>query len=177
LASVLVVAAVILGARTAVAENLGPGGSRIIVGDEVVGDYRLLVTSAPNPALTGSVTFVIRVSDPQTGRKVLDAQVDIELTLPATGAVLTAPATQQNAGNNIDYAAHISIEQEGQWNGVLRVRGDLGASEVKFTQGVNAPRQLNTVILVGIPFLAILVVFGAMWMARSSERKAVQTSN
>jgi len=160
---------ILLTARAAVAENLGPGGARVIVGDEVIGAYRLLVTSAPNPATTGTVTFVVRVSDPQSGVTVKDAQVEVELRNGS--AVLMRPATHENAGNPVDYAAHIEIQQEGAWNGVVRVTGAAGASEVTFLQHVTAPRTVSTIILVGIPFGAILVVFVAFWLARSRSRE------
>jgi len=160
---------ILLTARAAAAENLGPGGSRVIVGDEVIGPYRLLVTSAPNPATTGPVTFVVRVTEPGSGVTVKDAAVEVELRNGS--AVLTQAATHANAGNPVDYAAHIPVEEAGAWNGVVRVTGPAGASEVTFLQQVTTPRALNTVILVGIPFAAILVVFVALWLARSRSRE------
>lgn len=165
---------IILTARAAAAENLGPGGSRVIVGDEVIGPYRLLITSSPNPATTGTVTFVVRVTDPQSNATVKDAQVEVELT-NGTASVNQA-ATHENAGNPVDYAAHIEIQQEGSWNGVVRVNGPAGASEATFLQQVTAPRTMSTVILVGIPFAAILVVFVALWMARSRGREEQDAS-
>jgi hypothetical protein len=165
---------IILTARAAAAENLGPGGgSRLIVGDEIVGAYRLLATSAPNPATTGTVTYVVRVSDPQSGAKVRDAQVEVELTSEDGATVIKDAATHKNAGNEIDYAAHIPIQQAGSWNGVIRVSGSAGNSEVKFLQTVSAPRSISTVILVGIPFLVMLGVFGAMYYVRAGGRKPV----
>ena len=161
---------VMLSAGAAAGENLGPGGSRVIVGDEVKGSYRLLVTSSPNPATTGTVTFVVRVSEPQSGALVRDAEVKVALTNGSTS--LEQAATHENAGNAVDYAAHIPVADAGSWNGAVRVTGAAGVSEVAFVQQVSTPRTLNMVILVGIPFAAILVVFGAMWFARNSSRKA-----
>lgn len=165
---------IILTARAAAAENLGPGGSRVIVGDEVMGSYRLLITSSPNPATTGTVTFVVRVTDPQSSVTVKDAQVEVELTNGS--AAIRQAATHENAGNPVDYAAHIEIQQEGAWNGIVRVTGPAGASEATFLQQVTAPRTMSTVILVGIPFAAILVVFVALWMARSRSREEQDAS-
>jgi hypothetical protein len=163
---------IFLTARAAAAENLGPGGgSRLIVGDEIVGAYRLLVTSSPNPATTGTVTYVVRVSDPKSGEKVRDAKVEVELTLPETGATLKEAATHQNAGNDIDYAAHIPVQPDGSWNGVVRVSGNLGGSEVKFVQTVSPPRSFSTVILVGLPFVVMLGVFAAMYFVRTGGKK------
>jgi hypothetical protein len=167
---------ILLTGGAAAAENLGPGGgSRLIVGDEVVGAYRLLATSSPNPATTGTVTYVVRVSDPQTGAKILDADVEIELSQPETGAVIKMAATHQNAGNNIDYAAHVPVDQTGSWNGVLRVKGALGSSEVKFLQNISPPRSFGTVVLIGVPFVVVLGVLGVMFFMRSSRKPASST--
>lgn len=172
LISLAMLALIIVTVADAAAENLGPGGgSRLIVGDEIVGAYRLLVTSSPNPATVGTVTYVIRVSDPQSGVKVRDAQVKIELTSEDGTMVIKDAATHENAGNDIDYAAHIPIEQPGAWNGVIRVSASAGSSEVKFLQTVSSLRSISTVILVGIPFLVMLGVFGAMYYVRASGRK------
>ncbi len=174
LVGLAIVILIIVTARAAAAENLGPGGgSRLIAGDEVVGAYRLLITSSPNPATTGTVTFVVRVSDPQSGAKVRDADVQIELTSEDGATVIKHAATHKDSGNDIDYAAHIPIGQAGSWNGVIRVSGSAGSSEVKFVQPVSAPRSMTTVILVGIPFLVMLTVFGAMYYVRSGGRKKV----
>ncbi len=98
----------------------------------------------------------------------------MELALTQTGQSVKQSATHADAGNEIDYAAHIPLAQEGTWDGVVRVTGAAGVSEVTFVQRVTPKRSFTTVILVGIPFLAILVVFGAMWYVRSGERAAAQ---
>jgi hypothetical protein len=164
----------ILTARLAAAENLGPGGSRVIIGDQAFGPYRLLVTSSPNPATTGTVTFVARVSDARSGTTVRDAQVEFVLTKGASA--LAQPATHEDAGNAIDYAAHIDLSEEGSWNGLVRVTGPTGTSEAQFVQQVTAPRTLNMVILVGIPFGAIVVVFVVMWLVRSRNSEGEEAS-
>ncbi len=99
LLALAVLALVMLTARAAAAENLGPGGgSRLIVGDEIAGAYRLLATSSPEPRHDRHVTFVVRVTDPQTGAKVRDAQVEVALTERRRRTVLRQAATHQNAG-------------------------------------------------------------------------------
>jgi hypothetical protein len=110
----------------------------------------------------------VRVTEPQSGAKVRDAQVEVALTKGSE--TIKAAATHENAGNSIDYAAHIQIQDAGAWDGVVRVTGPAGASEVTFLQQVSAPRTVGTIILVGIPFAAILGVFGAMWFVRTSRR-------
>lgn len=155
----------------ACAENLGPGGgTRVIAGDQLFGPYRLYITSAPEPAQVGIVTFVVRVSDAGSGEKVRDAQVSVELVDSKTGATLQGTATHNNAGNPIDYAAHIAIDQAGAWDGTIRVRGTAGEAEVRFLQRVTTPRQTGTLIAVGLPFAVILGALAVLWLVRARGR-------
>jgi len=153
------------------AENLGPGGgTRVIVGDETIGSYRILLTSSPEPAQTGKVTFVVRLSDPKTDEKVRDAEVVVELTHSENGAKLSQAATHADAGNPTDYAAHMQIDQTGQWAGVLRVRGPAGTAQASFIQRVVPKRQLSTLVIAGIPFLIILGLLAGLWFVRSGAQ-------
>jgi len=162
----------LLPAPHAQAENLGPGGgTRVIAGDEIVGPYRLLFTSSPEPAQIGTVTFVARLSDPKTGEKVRDAEVTVELKHSETGATLSHAATHADAGNPIDYVAHIPLDQAGQWEGILRVNGPAGSAELPFMQRVSPKRQLSTLILAGVPFLVVLGLLAGLWFARSGSQQ------
>lgn len=155
----------------AAAENLGPGGgTRIIAGDQRIGPYQVLATVSPEPAQVGVVTFVVRISDPVTGEKVRDAEVRIELVNPA-GATLVGAATHADAGNPVDYAAHIRIEQPATYNGKILIRGPAGNAEISFIQPVLSPRTAATAVIVGIPFLIVLAVMAGFWYLRSGARK------
>jgi hypothetical protein len=154
------------------AENLGPGGgTRVIVGDEIVGPYRLLFTSSPEPAQVGKVTFDVRLSDPKTDEKVRDAEVVVDLKHSETGATLSQAATHADAGNPTDYVAHLQLDQPGQWEGVLRVRGPAGSAELPFMQRVTPKRQLSTLVIAGAPFLVVLALLAGLWFARSGSRQ------
>jgi hypothetical protein len=155
------------------AENLGPGGgSRIVVGDEVVGSYRLLVTTAPEPAQVGVVTFIVRISDPVSDEKVRDADVTVELVHSEDGTLLTGAATHQNAGNPIDYAAHMQIEKPGLYDAKIRIVGPAGPAEVSFTQRVAARRGLGTLLWIGLPFVAVLGILAVIWFRRPGRSVA-----
>ena len=154
------------------AENLGPGGgTRIIVGDEIVGPYRLLVTVAPEPAQVGVVTFVVRISDPASDEKVRDADVTVELVHGEDGTVLSGAATHQNSGNPIDYAAHMQIEKPGTYNARIRITGTEGSAEVAFTQRVVARRGFGTLLLIAVPFVVVLGVLASVWLRSSKSRQ------
>jgi hypothetical protein len=162
----------LLVAPQAQAENLGPGGgTRVIVGDEIVGPYRILFTSSPEPAQIGRVTFLVRLSDPKTDEKVRDAEVVVDLKHSETGATLSQAAAHADAGNPTDYVAHVQLDQPGQWEGVLRVRGPAGSAELPFMQRISPKRQLSTLVIAGAPFLVVLGLLAGLWFARSGSRK------
>jgi hypothetical protein len=158
------------------AENLGPGGgTRVIAGDQVFGPYRLYITSSPEPAVVGSVTFVVRVSDTASDQKLRDAAVTVTLAHSVSGATLQSRATHEDAGNSIDYAAHILISEAGAWDGLIRVEGPAGAVETPFLLRVSPERRLATLIAVGLPFLVILAFLGGLWVVRSRRQPRPQT--
>ena len=155
------------------AENLGPGGgTRVITGDETVGPYRLFITSSPDPAQPGKVTFVVRITDPKTGETVKTADVRVALALPESGVSLDAPATHEDAGSPVDYAAHVQIDQPGQYEGIIRVTAAAGPAEVKFIQRVLTPRTTSTLVVLALPFAAALAILGGFWYLRAKARAA-----
>jgi len=157
--------------RSALAENLGPGGgSRIITGDDVVGPYRVLFTSSPEPAQPGTLSLVVRVSDPASGEKIRDAAVQVELVHSADGTKVQGTLTHFDAGNPIDYAAHLQIDKAGMWNGTLQISGPSGPAQVIFAQRVLSARQTSTLFVIGLPFLVLLCGLGGFWILRSSKR-------
>jgi hypothetical protein len=153
------------------AENLGPGGgTRILAGDQVIGPYRIYATVSPEPAYAGTLTFVVRLSDPTTNHKVLDADITVTLTDQADPAmVISGAATHANAGNPVDYAAHIPIDRPATYAGLIAVRGEAGVAEIPFIETVSPPRRLSGLLIAGLPFLVILAVLGGLWFARSGK--------
>ena len=154
------------------AENLGPGGgTRVIAGDESIGPYRVLFTSSPEPAQIGKVTLIVRLSDSKTDEKVRDAEVVVDLKHSETGATLSQTATHADAGNPTDYVAHLQLDQPGQWEGLLRVRGPAGPAELPFMQRVSPKRQVSTLVIAGAPFLVVLGLLAGLWFARSGSQQ------
>jgi hypothetical protein len=154
------------------AENLGPGGgTRILAGDQIIGPYRIYATVSPEPAYTGTLTFVVRVRDHQTNRIVPDAEITVTLTDPSDPTnVLSSAASHTDAGNPVDYAAHILVDRPASYAGRILVRGSAGEAELTFIEPVSPPRRLGGALLAGVPFLVVLVVLGGIWYARSGKR-------
>ncbi len=172
---VLLLAALGAGYRGAAASNLGPGGARIRVGDQVIGPYRVLLTTAPDPASTGTLTIVAALKDPNTGAAVRDAS--IKATLVGTdGSRLTGELTHANAGNATDYAAHIEIAQAQDYEVTVQIEGPAGPASITFTQNVSAPRSGTTLLLAGLPFFVILLVLAGIWWARAGNRARPETA-
>lgn len=162
-----------LGSGAARAENLGPGGgTRVIAGDEAVGPYRLFITSSPDPAQPGKVTFVVRITDPNSGETVKTADVRVVLALPESNVTLDAAATHEDAGNPVDYAAHVQIDQPGQYEGIIRLTAAAGPAEVKFIQRVLTPRTTSTLVVLALPFAAALAILGGFWYLRAKAHAA-----
>lgn len=145
------------------------GGTRVIVGDEPVGPYRLYFITAPDPAHTGIVTYIARLTDGATGEKIRNAEVTVELTNAETGEVLTRNGTHLSE-DAIDYVAHVTIEKAGTWNGVLRVNGPAGPIESKFLQEVTTQRSAFTLAALGLPFLVVLLGLGGYWVIRTRRQ-------
>jgi hypothetical protein len=154
------------------AENLGPGGgTRVIVGDQIVGPYRLWVTTSPEPAQTGLLTILVRVTDPNTGKKITDGiTIDVALANPEDGTRLTGAATHHDSGNSVDYVAHFQMPSAGSWSGSMHISGPSGPADVTFVTRVLSARSYDTLVLMGLPFLAVIAFLGGVWYWRSARR-------
>ncbi len=168
LAVALIAAALLLTAPFPVsAENLGPGGgSRVIVGDQVVGAYQIWMTTSPEPVQVGTLTLDIRLTDPRTGQKDTNATIDVQLTNSSDGSIINAQATHHDSGNAIDYASHIQIDVPASYNAAVHVNGPAGVSDVNFVVPVLAARSATTLLLIGLPFLVVLGIAGGIWYRR-----------
>ena len=86
--------------------------------------------------------------------------------------VLLIPQGVVLSGNLTDYAAHIEIDQPGDYAVSVQVEGPVGTSKVDFTQSVSSPRNSTTLLIAGIPFLILLAALGGWWFLRSGTRAA-----
>lgn len=155
-------------ARPALAIGPGTGGSKIMVGDERVGPYVLLVATSPLPVTVGQMSVWVRVADAADVAQLRrDALVNVTALPAGGGPAQTARATHQNAGNDVDYVAHLEIETPGEWEVSVSVEDELGRAEVTFTETVSRGRNTGLLLTLAIPFVALAALVGVYLWRRS----------
>lgn len=147
----------------------GTGSSRIRIDSEPIGPYVLLVATSPLPITVGQMNVWVRVMDTEGRQALRDAVVNIEATPVNGGEMVTGMATHQNAGNEIDYVAHLEVEQAGDWQVRVTVENELGQAEVSFNETVTSSLNLGMIIGMGVPFVVLIVVVGVYLWRRSGD--------
>ena len=155
-------------ARPGLAIGPGTGGSKIRVGDERVGPYVLLVATSPLPVKVGQMSVWVRAAsaaDPAQLRP--DAVVTVTARPAEGGAAQTAQASHQNAGNEVDYVAHLEVERPGEWEVTVQVADELGQAEVTFTETVSRAQSPGLLLGLALPFVALAALVGVYLWRRS----------
>ncbi|MCB0194926.1 MAG: hypothetical protein KDJ65_23450 [Anaerolineae bacterium] len=150
------------------ASGPGTGGSKIQVDNEAVGPYMLVATS-PLPLTVGQMNVWVRVMDTAGENALRDAVVRIEATPAGGGEPVIGQATHQNAGNAIDYVAHLPVERTGNWDVKVMIEDELGEAEVTFTETVTGGISTGLIIGLGLPFVFLLLVVGVYMWRRSAS--------
>ncbi len=113
-------------------------GGVVQVADQVVGPYRVTVTTSPNPLRTG-IADVSAIVLEGVDQLVPDADVRVQAAPAARPAdVAGYPATHANATNKQYYAANVRVPDAGRWLFTIQVQGPQGGGEVHFSADVSA---------------------------------------
>lgn len=139
----LVLLSFLLAAQTVFA-HAGVGTQQINNLD--MGDYRIWVWSDPEPPVVGNYHVAVALTesledDPNgfAGEPVLDADVLVEMEHAASGLLLIAQATHEDAVNKLFYEAIFAPEQTGMWTVRVIVQGPDGAMETSYTDEIFPP--------------------------------------
>ena len=151
------------------ASGPGTGGSKIRIDNEPAGPFVLLVATSPLPITVGQMSVWVRVMDTNGENALRDAVVKIEATPAGGGDLVTGAATHQNAGNEIDYVAHLDVERTGDWNVKVMIEDDLGQAEVAFTETVAGGLSAGLIVGLAVPFVFLLIVVGVYLWRRSAS--------
>lgn len=149
----------------------GTGGSKIQIDNAEVGPYVLLVATSPQPLAVGQMSVWVRVIDAESSKARRDAQVLVQATPMSEGEQIAGQGSHQNAGNDIDYVAHLDVEQAGEWNFTIMIEDELGEAQVDFTDTVSTGSNLGLILSLSIPFIVLTVVVG-IYLWQKSARSA-----
>jgi hypothetical protein len=137
------------------------------------GPYQIdVVASASNLSL-GSVQYLVRVYDAQTGQPMYDARVlirarHIDIDEEGWANALNTPVSPA------EYTARVELDSPGVWAISVDVSSDLGRVEVEVPpQTVPAPSQSTAGGLVFIGVFVVLIAGGAYltWTIRRTQQR------
>lgn len=148
----------------------GPGeGTQVRIDDERVGPYTMLVVTGPHPLKVGQLNVWVRVKHAAKNQIRNKATVMVEATHRSGRPTVTGPATHENAGNDFNYLAHLSIEKSGEWDVTVDVEDDPGSVDVSFTESVTSESNPMLLAILTIPFLVLTVGIGVYLWRRSGR--------
>lgn len=108
-----------------------------------LGPYRIWVWSDPEPPQVGEYHVAVALTesldnDPNgfAGEPILGADVVVEMEHAASGLLLTAQATHEDAINKLFYEAIFAPQQTGTWEIRVIVQGPEGPVQISYTDEV-----------------------------------------
>ncbi|MBK7176284.1 MAG: hypothetical protein IPH82_03700 [Chloroflexi bacterium] len=152
------------------------GGGTVHIAGEVAGPYRVTVWVAPNEVEAGKkLHFTVAVVRPENNQPVLDAQVMVQVTAVGDDtAVLSGPATTQQAVNKLFYEADFKAPQNpGEYQVQTRVSGSEGEGEVLFVLPIK-PASGSNFLVIG---LIGLVVIGGLGLLLNQRRETARRAD
>jgi len=119
---------------------------------EPAGPYSLTVWTSPDPPTTGEPLHVaMAVVLAEDASPVFDADIEVQLTPDDGGPAVSGPATIENSANKFLHEAVLEIEDSGNYQVEIFVKGaDGGSGQVSFPL---------TVVASGINWTLIIVAF------------------
>ena len=148
-------------------------GPYVVVADEKVGNYRVIVHQSPERVIVGTLTYAIEVRVGETDANLPDAIVRVYATPSEHGARQVAPALNSPADREY-YVGRLEIEEPGVWAiDVVVEHPEVGdatltlASEVFERARGGGNLVLGTILWV---FVSIAFVGVTIYLVRKSRR-------
>jgi hypothetical protein len=158
---------VLASASQTVAVPLRADGGTLRVANVRMGAYRVSVFTDPTPIRPDSIDVSILVTL-ERGRGVppgLEILV-VARHLGDGDRILRRPATREQAEDPRYYAAKFAPGAVGEWEILVRIRGEEGAGETRFRVQVQEPGPLHNPFLILAAALIPLVLVG-WWLKRT----------
>ena len=149
-------------------------GGKIQLASADAGPYKLTVWTSPDPLWVGEVHVAAAIVSAEDALPILDAQVDIQLSLQnGESVVLNGQATREDSTNKFLYESIFEVPVEGDYRTTIQVTGADGQQgEVAFDMEVEPAPPL----VLGALALIILgvVTGGAVWFyLRSTQPQPI----
>ena len=152
-------------------------GPYVIVADESVGNYRVIVHQSPGRVIIGALTYAVQIYERETDANVPDAIVKVYATPSEHGARQVAPALNSPADRGY-YVGRLEMEEKGVWAiDVVIEHPELGdatltlATEVFERSRGGSNLVLGTILWV---FVSIAFVGVALYLVRKSKRAKIE---
>ena len=152
-------------------------GPYVIVADENVGNYRVIVHQSPERVIIGTLTYAVQVYDRETGANVPDAIIKVYATPSEHGERQVAPALNSPADREY-YVGRLEMEEKGVWAiDVVVDHSELDESTLTLATEVferargGSNLVLGTVLWV---FVSIAFVGVTIYLVRKSRRAKIE---
>lgn len=170
--------AALFATQTASAQPLTlTSGPYVIVADESVGNYRVIVHQSPERVIVGTLTYAVQVHERDTDASVPNAIVKVYATPSEHGERQVAPALNSPADREY-YVGRLEMEDKGVWAiDVVVVHPELGeatltlATEVFERARGGSNLVLGTILWV---FVSLAFVGVTIYLVRKSRRARVE---
>ena len=152
-------------------------GPYVIVADENVGNYRVIVHQSPERVIIGTLTYAVQVHERDTDASVPDAIVKVYATPSEHGERQVAPALNSPADREY-YVGRLEMEDKGVWAiDVVVVHPELGEATLTLaTEVFERARGGSNLVLGSVlwVFVSIAFVGVTIYLIRKSRRAKVE---
>ena len=146
----------------------GHGGGFQLTRREIAGPYELVLGTIPDPLVVGEAILILSVANPDTGARVLNADVTVTPESPASANVAPLIAGPDSYDPTL-YEARAELDAEGRWMFTIDVSGQAGTGSASFAYEVKKLSPIAGLITLAA-LLAFLTILGLSIRAFIKDR-------
>ena len=148
----------------------GHGGGFQLTRREIAGPYELVLGTIPDPLVVGEAVLILSVANPDTGARILNADVTVTPEGPAGASSIPGPLIAgPDSYDPTLYEARAELDAEGQWIFTIDVSGQAGTGSASFAYDVKHLSPIAGLITLAA-LLAFLIILGLSIRAFIKDR-------
>ena len=148
----------------------GHGGGFQLTRREIAGPYELVLGTIPDPLVVGEAVLILSVENPDTGARVLNADVTVTPEGPTSASPNAGPLIAgPDSYDPTLYEARAELDAEGQWMFTIEVSGQSGTGSASFAYDVKKLSPIAGLITLAA-LLAFLTILGLSIRAFIKDR-------